>query len=97
MLLNIYRFTILGVSLILAAGGIGFAMGCGVICGKSLECVARRPDERSSLMLDTLVFTGFVGNFPFIILAFGAWFLFANPIADSFVIAAKSLLNGISF
>ncbi|CAK0740868.1 ATP synthase subunit c [Gammaproteobacteria bacterium] len=97
MLLDVYDSTLLGVSIILAAGGIGFAIGCGAVCGTSLECMVKRPDRRSSIMLDALIFSGFVGNFPFVILAFGAWFMFANPFVDSLQLAAKSLLEGTLF
>ena len=97
MLTSIYAYTALGVSIILAGGGMGFAIGCGFVCGKTLECMVRIPDSRPTLMLDTFVFTGFVSNFPFIVLAFGAWFMFASPFVDTFLAAAQSLANGTLF
>ncbi|CAK0750338.1 ATP synthase subunit c [Gammaproteobacteria bacterium] len=96
MLTMIYQFTALGVSIILAGGGIGFAIGCGVVCGKTMECYTRLPDTRATLMMDMFVFTGFVSNFPFIVLAFGSWFLFANPFVDTLKAAADALVNEIS-
>lgn len=83
MVATIYSHTVLAVSILLAGGGIGFAVGCGIVCGNTIECMVRQPDTRPVLMMDTFIFTGLVGNFPFIILAFGAWFLFANPFIDT--------------
>jgi F-type H+-transporting ATPase subunit c len=34
---------------------------------------------RPQLMVNTFIFAGLMESFPFIILAFGFWFLFANP------------------
>ena len=91
----IYTQTVLGVSVILAAGGIGFAIGCGLICAKTIDCLTRLPETRPILMADMFIFTGFMGNFPFIILAFGMWFLFANPFAGAFQAAVRSLASGV--
>ena len=91
MLLMNYKMLVLGVSIILAGGGIGFAIGAGLVCGKALECMGRVPETRPILTINTFVFTGFVSNFPFIVLAFGAWFLFANPFIDTLKAAIQNL------
>lgn len=80
---QIYAYTAIGVSVILAAAGLGSAIGWGLICAKTLEGIARQPEMRPALMLNTLIFAGLMESFPFIILAFAMWFLFANPFVDA--------------
>jgi F-type H+-transporting ATPase subunit c len=92
MLTLLYKFTAMSVAIILAGGGIGFAIGCAMVCGSSMECLTRKPDNRASLLMDTMIFTGFVSNFPFIVLALGAWFLFANP----FVGVLNEMVSGLA-
>ena len=91
MIGQIYAMTVLGVSIILGTAGIGFAVGCGLICDKTIDCYVRVPESRPSLMADMFIFTGLMGNFPFIILAFAMWFLFANPFEGAFHSVVKSL------
>ncbi len=91
MIGKIYGMTMLGVSIILATAGVGFSVGCGLICDKTIEGLVRVPESRPTLMADMFIFTGFMGNFPFIILAFAMWFLFANPFEGAFHSVIKSL------
>ncbi len=76
---NIYASTALGVGIILAAAGLGSAIGWGLICAKTLEGIARQPELRPQLMTNMFICGGLMESFPFIILAFAMWFLFANP------------------
>ena len=89
MIANIYAYTAIGVSLILAAAGMGSAIGWGLICAKTLEGISRQPEMRPLLMTNMFIFAGLMESFPFIILAFAMWFLFANP----FIGALKSTLG----
>jgi F0F1-type ATP synthase membrane subunit c/vacuolar-type H+-ATPase subunit K len=95
MLTLVYKLTALSISIVLAGAGIGFAIGCAMVCGSSIECLTRKPDTRNSLMMDTMIFTGFVSNFPFIVLALGAWFLFANPFVSVLKEMISSLAKGV--
>ncbi len=79
MLSTIYSFTAVGVSIIVAAAGLGSAIGWGLICAKTLEGISRQPEMRPVLMANMFIFAGLMESFPFIILAFAMWFLFANP------------------
>jgi len=54
-----------------------------------LEGIARQPEMRPALMTNMFIFAGLMESFPFIILAFAMWFLFANP----FVGAMKTALG----
>lgn len=86
---EIYSATAIGVGVILAAAGLGSAIGWGLICSKTLEGIARQPEMRPVLMTNMFIFAGLMESFPFIILAFAMWFLFANP----FVGAMKAALG----
>ena len=86
---DIYSATAIGVGVILAAAGLGSAIGWGLICSKTLEGIARQPEMRPALMTNMFIFAGLMESFPFIILAFAMWFLFANP----FVGAMKTALG----
>ncbi|BBN60683.1 MULTISPECIES: F0F1 ATP synthase subunit C [Piscirickettsiaceae] len=86
---DIYAATAIGVGVILAAAGLGSAIGWGLICSKTLEGIARQPEMRPALMTNMFIFAGLMESFPFIILAFAMWFLFANP----FVGAMKAALG----
>ncbi|CAK0749475.1 ATP synthase subunit c [Gammaproteobacteria bacterium] len=91
MLAMIYSYTSVGVCIVLGAAGMGSAIGWGLICAKTLEGIARQPEMRPALMVNTFIFAGLMESFPFIILAFGMWFLFANPFAGALQAAVKAL------
>ena len=46
ILAQIYAYTAVGVGVILAAAGLGSAIGWGLICAKTLEGIARQPEMR---------------------------------------------------
>ena len=85
----IYAYTALGVGVVLAAAGLGSALGWGMICSRYLEGIARQPELRPQLMGQMLFTGGLMEAFPMIILGMAMWFVFANP----FIGAAKSALG----
>lgn len=87
---SIYSHTATGVAIILAAAGLGSALGWGMICAKYLEGVARQPELRAQLMGQMLFTGGLMEAFPMIVLGMAMWFIFANP----FIGAAKAALGG---
>ncbi|CAK0747063.1 ATP synthase subunit c [Gammaproteobacteria bacterium] len=91
MLATIYAYTAVGVCVVLAAAGVGSAIGWGLICSKTMEGISRQPEMRPLLMVNTFIFGGLMESFPFIILAFGMWFLFANPFVGALQAAAHAL------
>lgn len=91
MISEIYAATAVGVGVILAAAGLGSAIGWGLICAKTLEGIARQPEMRPALMTNMFIFAGLMESFPFIILAFAMWFLFANPFIGAMDAAIKTL------
>ncbi len=71
--------TAIAVGIIFGAAGLGSAIGWGLITSKTIEGITRQPEMRPQLLVNTFIFAGLMESFPFIILAFGFWFLFANP------------------
>ncbi len=71
--------TAIAVGIILGAAGLGSALGWGLITAKALEGIARQPEMRPQLLINTFIFAGLMESFPFIVLALALWFIFANP------------------
>ena len=78
---TVYGSTAIAVGIILAAAGLGSALGWGLICSKFLEGIARQPEMRPQLMGQMLVTGGLMEAFPMIVLGMAMWFVFANPFA----------------
>jgi len=87
VLASVYGMTAIGVGIILAAAGLGSALGWGLICSKFLEGIARQPEMRPQLMGQMLFTGGLMEAFPMIVLGMAMWFVFANPFADEVVAA----------
>lgn len=84
----VYGNTAIAVGIILAAAGLGSALGWGLICAKFLEGIARQPEMRPQLMGQMLFTGGLMEAFPMIVLGMAMWFVFANPFADAVKAAA---------
>lgn len=67
------------IGLILGAAGLGSAIGWGLITAKALEGISRQPEMRPQILFNMFIFAGLMESFPFIVMAFALWFLFANP------------------
>ncbi|MBF0264462.1 MAG: F0F1 ATP synthase subunit C [Gammaproteobacteria bacterium] len=78
---SVYGSTAIAVGIILAAAGLGSALGWGLICSKFLEGIARQPEMRPQLMGQMLFTGGLMEAFPMIVLGMAMWFVFANPFA----------------
>lgn len=85
----IYSYTAVGVGIILAAAGLGSALGWGMICSKFIEGIARQPEMRAQLTGQMLFTGGLMEAFPMIVLGISMWFIFANP----FIGAANAALK----
>ena len=87
---EIMSATAIGVGIILAAAGLGSALGWGMICSKFIEGIARQPEMRAQLTGQMLFTGGLMEAFPMIVLGISMWFIFANP----FIGAAKAFIGG---
>ncbi len=85
ILATVYAFTAIGVGIILAAAGLGSALGWGLICSKYIEGIARQPEMRPQLMGQMLFTGGLMEAFPMIVLGMAMWFVFANPFVGALV------------
>jgi F-type H+-transporting ATPase subunit c len=90
MIVSIYASTAIAVGIILAAAGVGSALGWGMICSRYIEGIARQPEMRPQLMGQMLFTGGLMEAFPMIVLGMSMWFIFANP----FIGAARSAVGG---
>ncbi len=88
---TVYAFTALGVGIILAAAGLGSALGWGLICAKYMEGIARQPEMLPSLRVQMFITAGLMESFPFIVLAFAMYFTFANPFVGGALDAIRGL------
>ena len=86
---TIYASTAIGVGVILAAAGLGSALGWGLICAKYMEGIARQPELLPSLRIQMFITAGLMESFPFIVLAFAMYFTFANPFLGAALAAVK--------
>lgn len=86
---TIYASTALGVGVILAAAGLGSALGWGLICAKYMEGIARQPELLPLLRVQMFITAGLMESFPFIVLAFAMYFTFANPFLGAALAAVK--------
>ena len=86
---EIMSATAIGVGIILAAAGLGSALGWGMICSKFIEGIARQPEMRAQLTGQMLFTGGLMEAFPMIVLGISMWFIFANP----FIGAAKAAIG----
>jgi len=91
---QIYAFTALGVGVILAAAGLGSALGWGLICSKYMEGIARQPEMLPALRIQMFITAGLMESFPFIVLAFAMYFTFANPFVGGALKAIEALAGG---
>lgn len=76
---SIVSSTAIAVGIILAAAGLGSALGWGMICSKYIEGIARQPEMQPKLMGQMLFTGGLMEAFPMIVLGMAMWFIFANP------------------
>ena len=75
----ILAMTAIGVGIILAAAGLGSALGWALICSKYIEGISRQPELRPVLMGQMLFTGGLMEAFPMIVLGIAMWFALANP------------------
>ena len=87
----IYSYTAVGVGVILAAAGLGSALGWGLICAKFMEGIARQPEMLPTLRVQMFITAGLMESFPFIVLAFAMYFTFANPFVGAALDAIRAL------
>ena len=73
--------TVIAVAILIGLGGLGIAIGMGLLGGKFLEGVARQPELTGMLRMQMFVVMGLLDAFAVVSVVIGLFFLFAkNPI-----------------
>ncbi|MCX7121920.1 MAG: F0F1 ATP synthase subunit C [Gammaproteobacteria bacterium] len=81
--------TVIAVAILIGLGGMGIAIGMGILGGKFLEGVARQPELTGMLRLQMFVVMGLLDAFAVVSVVIGLYFLFAkNPVLS---VAVKML------
>jgi len=86
--------TVIAVAILIGLGGLGIAIGMGLLGGKFLEGVARQPELTNMLRLQMFVVMGLLDAFAVVSVVIGLFFLFAkNPILVS-ALKAAAVIKG---
>src|SRR3989338_3109574 len=84
--------TVIAVAILIGLGGLGIAIGMGILGGKFLEGIARQPELTNMLRLQMFVVMGLLDAFAVVSVVIGLYFLFAaNPVLS----AALKLLSSV--
>ena len=84
--------TVLAVAILIGLGGLGIAIGMGLLGGKFLEGIARQPELTGMLRLQMFVVMGLLDAFAVVSVVMGLFFLFAkNPILAAALQAAATV------
>src|ERR1700736_463925 len=71
--------TVIAAGLVICLGGLGTAIGFGILGGKFLESSARQPELTNMLQTKMFIVAGLLDAVPIIGVAIGFLLLYANP------------------
>lgn len=87
--------TVIAVAILIGMGGLGIAIGMGLLGGKFLEGIARQPELTNMLRLQMFVVMGLLDAFAVVSVVIGLYFLFAkNPILTQALQMLSSVKGG---
>lgn len=73
--------TVIAVAILIGLGGLGIAIGMGLLGGKFLEGIARQPELTGMLRLQMFVVMGLLDAFAVVSVVIGLYLLFTkNPV-----------------
>jgi F-type H+-transporting ATPase subunit c len=75
--------TVIAAGLVIGLGGLGAAIGFGILGGKFLESAARQPELTNMLQIKLFIVAGLLDAVPIIGVAVGFLLLYANPFLGS--------------
>lgn len=88
-------YTVIAVAILIGLGGLGIAIGMGLLGGKFLEGVARQPELTGMLRMQMFVVMGLLDAFAVVSVVIGLYFLFAkNPILSA-ALKAMAAVKGV--
>lgn len=85
---QIQGMTALAVGIVFGMGGLGTAIGFGILGGRFLEGVARQPELAPLLLGRMFIVAALVDAVAFIGIGFALFFTFANPFVPAAMAAA---------
>jgi len=71
--------TVIAAGLVIGLGGLGAAVGFGILGGKFLESAARQPELTNMLQIKLFIVAGLLDAVPIIGVAVGFLLLYSNP------------------
>jgi F-type H+-transporting ATPase subunit c len=76
---TVIGMTAIAVALLIGLGGLGVAVGMGLLGGRFLEGVARQPELMPQLRVSMFLVVGLLDAVAIIGVGIGLYFAFANP------------------
>ena len=86
---TVIGFTAIAVALLIGLGGLGVAIGMGLLGGKFLESAARQPELAPMLQVKMFIVVGLLDAVPMIGVGIALFFTFANPFAEQLAALAS--------
>jgi F-type H+-transporting ATPase subunit c len=71
--------SILGAAFAVGLASIGAGVGDGVVTGKFVEGISKKPESKSAMMINMLISVGLIESVPIIAVVIALVFVFANP------------------
>ncbi len=75
--------SVIAVAILIGLGGLGIAIGMGLLGGKFLEGTARQPELSNMLMIKMFIVMGLLDAFAVVSVVMGFLILFSNPLLKS--------------
>lgn len=69
----------IGAGLAMGLASIGAGIGDGLVTSKYIEGIARQPEAKNTLFMQTLISVGLIEALPIIATVIGLIFVYANP------------------
>ncbi len=72
--------SLIGVGIMMGLAAIGAGIGDGLVTSKFIEGIARQPEAKNDLFMNTLISVGLIEAMPIITLVLALIMIFANPL-----------------
>ena len=72
--------SLIGVGIMMGLAAVGAGIGDGLVTSKFIEGIARQPEAKNDLFMNTLISVGLIEAMPIITLVIALIMIFANPL-----------------
>ena len=69
----------IGAGLAIGLGAVGAGIGDGSVTAKAVECIARQPEAKGTILVNMLISVGLIESIPIIAAVIAIVLLYANP------------------